>query len=253
MKIIRVLVLLSLLAFVAFYSKLQRLDTTSWTSSLQVSIYPINGDGSEFVKQYVQSLTVSSFKGIETFLDAQHKNYNELSDKTVNISLQDRVIEEPPVPPKSGNVVAIMYWSLQMRWWSYQQAVDSDRAQVNMYVIYYEPKEGIHLAHSLGLQKGLIGVVNAFASTDNSKQNNIVIAHELLHTVGATDKYSMATGQPIYPIGYARPELKFDQSKAEIMAGKIPITESESDMPYSLMSCMVGELTANEIGWVRKY
>ena len=251
MKIIRVLVLLLLLAFVAFYSKLQRLDTTSWSNVLQVSIYPINGDGSEFVKEYIQSLTVSSFKGVERFLNEQHKNYNELSDKSVDISLQERVAKRPPVPPKSGNVVAIIYWSMQMRWWSYQQAIDSNRAQVNIYVIYHEPKEDVRLAHSLGLQKGLIGVVNAFASIDNAKQNNIVIAHELLHTVGATDKYSMATGHPIYPIGYAKPELKFNQSKAEIMAGKIPITNSESEMPYSLRRCMVGKLTANEIGWVR--
>ena len=138
-----------------------------------------------------------------------------------------------------------------MRWWSYQQAVDSDRVRVNIYVVYYEPIEGVRLAHSLGLQKGLIGVVNAFASVDNAKQNNIVIAHELLHTVGATDKYSVETGQPIFPVGFAKPDLKYNQVKAEIMAGKIPRSEDQSEMPYSLRYCTVGEQTAVEIGWIK--
>ena len=51
------------------------------------------------------------------------------------------------------------------------------------------PACATQLAHSLGLQKGLIGVVNAFASSSQAAENNVVIAHELLHTVGATDKY----------------------------------------------------------------
>ena len=57
-----------------------------------------------------------------------------------------------------------------------------------------------------GLQKGLIGVVNAFASDEQAAQNNVVIAHELLHTVGATDKYDPRTNQPSHPDGYAEPD-----------------------------------------------
>ena len=30
----------------------------------------------------------------------------------------------------------------------------------------------------------------------------------LLHGFGATDKYDLATGQPLYPKGYAEPALK---------------------------------------------
>ena len=45
------------------------------------------------------------------------------------------------------------------------------------------------MAHSTGLQKGMLGVVNAFASADQEGSNAVVIAHELLHTFGATDKY----------------------------------------------------------------
>jgi len=34
----------------------------------------------------------------------------------------------------------------------------------------------------------------------------VVIAHELLHTVGATDKYDPATNESSLPEGYAEPD-----------------------------------------------
>ena len=52
---------------------------------------------------------------------------------------------------------------------------------------------------SHGLQKGLVGVVHAFADDTMTGSNAVVIAHELLHTVGASDKYDLTTGAPLYP------------------------------------------------------
>ena len=107
------------------------------------------------------------------------------------------------------------------------------------------------MADSLGLQKGLIGIVNAFASRAMQAENNVIIAHEMLHTVGATDKYDLATNQPLYPIGYADPEQRplFPQQQAEIMAGRIPISETEARQPEGLRQVILGEATALEINW----
>jgi len=128
--------------------------------------------------------------------------------------------------------------------------MDGDKSTVNIFVRYHQPKVDQRLAHSLGLQKGLIGVVNAYAEEKYQAQNNIVIAHELLHTVGASDKYDLNTGQPVYPEGFANPSLEYAQSSAEIMAGKIPMSNIKSVMPESLRGCMIGEKTAIEIGWL---
>ncbi|PCI19556.1 MAG: hypothetical protein COB62_05450 [Piscirickettsiaceae bacterium] len=250
MKIIRVVILISILIFVAFYSKLQMLESTSWTQALAVSVYPINGDGSEQVARYIKEIQANDYNGIETFLRAEYLKYDEFSQHPVELTLEEELFELPPAPPISRNIFTVVFWSLNMRWWSYQHANSANKTQVNIYVIYYQPKDGLRLAHSLGLQKGLIGVVNAFASKENAKQNNVVIAHELLHTVGATDKYNLQTGQPIFPVGFAKPEEKYNQSKAELMAGRIPINEIESEMPYSLRYCVVGAQTAKEIGWL---
>ncbi len=139
-----------------------------------------------------------------------------------------------------------------MRLWSYQNAIDSDNSTINIFVRYQQVDDLKPMAHSLGLQKGLIGVVNAYAVKHYQEQNNIVLAHELLHTVGESDKYNLKTGQPIYPEGFANSDVLYGQSRAEIMAGKIPLSENDSVMPESLRNCVIGSKTAAEIGWVSR-
>jgi hypothetical protein len=106
----------------------------------------------------------------------------------------------------------------------------------------------VALEHSLGLQKGLIGVVHAFADPRQAQQNNIVIAHELLHTLGATDKYD-AEGKPLYPQGYADADLPqlMPRHAAEIMAGRYVNTAGRLVMAESLEQCEIGAQTAHEI------
>jgi hypothetical protein len=83
--------------------------------------------------------------------------------------------------------------------------------------------------------------------------NNIVIAHELLHTVGATDKYDLTTGLPLYPSGFADPDQQplYPQDNAEIMAGRRAVSAQEAQMPQSLRHVVVGPATASEIRWTR--
>ncbi len=83
-------------------------------------------------------------------------------------------------------------------------------------------------------------------------KNNVVIAHELLHTVGATDKYSPADNLPLFPIGYADPDRQplYPQSMAEIMGGRIPVSETQAVIPKSLVQAMIGPQTALEINWI---
>ena len=97
----------------------------------------------------------------------------------------------------------------------------------------------------------MIGRVNVFASRDMARQNNVVITHEFLHTLGATDKYDPATDQPTYPDGYANPDQLpvVPQRFAEIMAGRTPVSKTEAAIPESLDDVVIGSLTAREINW----
>ena len=67
--------------------------------------------------------------------------------------------------------------------------------------------------------------------------------------VAIFDKYSPVDGHPIHPDGIAEPERDplFPQRFAEIMGGRIALTEDESVMPDSLKYAVIGPLTAREI------
>ncbi|HSC09174.1 MAG TPA: hypothetical protein VLD59_20290, partial [Steroidobacteraceae bacterium] len=123
---------------------------------------------------------------------------------------------------------------------------------IRMFVLYHDPATTTSVPHSLGLQKGLLGVVYAFADRDMTAANNIVIAHELLHTVGASDKYAANDDRPLFPAGYADPQQQplYPQARAEVMAGRRMLSEQEWEMPYGLREVVVGPETAAEIHWI---
>jgi hypothetical protein len=101
--------------------------------------------------------------------------------------------------------------------------------------------------------KGLIAVTHLYAGDEAAGRNEVVLVHEFLHTLGATDKYDLATGQPLAPDGLGDPSLepRYPQRAAEIMAGRIALSASEAEIPPGLRATNVGPATAREIGWLR--
>ncbi len=78
------------------------------------------------------------------------------------------------------------------------------------------------------------------------------VGHELLHTVGAEDKYD-AGGHAVAPDGLAEPDRvpTYPQSYAEWMVGEVPLAPGRGRLPVSVGEMRVGPETAREIGWVR--
>ena len=107
------------------------------------------------------------------------------------------------------------------------------------------------MPHSLGLTKGLIGVVYAFAAPEMTAENGVVIAHEMLHTVGATDKYNLADDAPRFPEGFGDPGQipLYPQRNAELMAGRRMLASDRWEQASSLDEVVVGAATAQEIRW----
>ena len=96
-----------------------------------------------------------------------------------------------------------------------------------------------------------MAVVHAFAAETMSGSNALVIAHEFLHTVGASDKYDLQSGVPLYPLGYADPAQQplYPQADTEVMAARRPLSATEWEMPRNLTHVVVGPATALEIRW----
>ena len=252
-RYLRIAILLFVLATVAQTAWLTRTRSAEWKTPLRVAVYPIAADGSDAVRGYIPGLRKQALEPIEEFFAKEAAKYGVALAPPVEVT-RARVIDSiPPPPPADGNALQVMVWSLKFRYWAWRNDSETGvKPHVRIFVLYHEPIAS-RLPHSTGLQKGMIGLVNAFASAEMQGSNAAVIAHELLHTLGATDKYDPATNQPVFPDGYAEPDAqpRHPQRAAEIMAGRIAISETEAEMPRTLKRAVIGEKTAREIGWVK--
>lgn len=247
---IRILFLLLVLLVVAGMTLGERLWVRSWTRPLQVAIYPIAADRASAA--YVASLRAVDFEEIGAFIAESGRQWKKGGVPAPHLRLMATVTEVPPLTEVRSGLDA-MRWSLRMRWFAFRHTPFwAGLGRVRVFVLYHEPRENLALPHSHGLQKGLLGVVHAFADVAQQAQNNFVIAHELLHTLGARDKYDSG-GQPVAPEGLAdmHRDPLYPQSRAEIMAGRIALAPSRSEIPRGLSEAVIGYATAAEIGWQR--
>jgi hypothetical protein len=253
-KAVRITILLFILFFVAVSTWLTQTRSTNWDNSLWVKVYPINADSSRAATEYIKDLKVRDFAGIESFLSREAKKYAVTLDRPVRLELGEPVREQPPQLGNTPNMLSVMLWSLKMRWWSSSVTSDQDKIDpdVRVFVRYHAPDSAVTLENSLGLRKGMVGIVNGYASRRHRGTNNVIIAHEFLHTLGATDKYSLDTGQPIAPDGLAEPQRSpiYPQRLAEIMGGRIALAEDDSMIPKNLKYAVIGPLTAREINLI---
>ncbi len=247
-KNLRILILLLILFIVAVNA--WRDKQQNWQAPVFVALYPLNADGSVETQQYIQQLSTQDYQEIADYLQQQAQSYQ----KNIHIyfKLGQQVEQLAPKVPESSSVFDAIVWSLKFRYYAWQQKQDLGiQPQLSLFLNYYDPQRYKMLKHSTALQNGRIGVVNVFASDKQNAQNNIVIAHEMLHAFGASDKYDLSTGQPIYPQGYGNPlqQPRYPQMTAELMGGQRVLTATSYKMPNSLGQVVIGEATALEIGW----
>ena len=100
-------------------------------------------------------------------------------------------------------------------------------------------------------QGGRVGIVEVELNEEMVDLVLSVTAHELLHTLGAEDKYD-ASGHTLIPEGLAEPDKnpRFPQRYVEVMTRNRPLSETEERILGDLSELRVGPLTAREIGWV---
>ncbi len=250
-KRIRIAILLTILFVVAAGTWIDRSVTTGWDRSLVVGIYPIAADDSPTTRGYVESLDARQFQAIGEFFAREARAYGLALERPVDVTLNPALDTLPPQLPRDSGALGTAWWSLKIRWYAWRATRDYP-AQIRLFVLYHDPAASPSVPHSLGLQKGLIGVVYAFADPEMDGANNIVIAHELLHTLGATDKYDVQTLQPSFPDGYGDPDAspRYPQTDAEVMAGRRAVSRDSAEMPTSLAQVVLGERTATEIRWL---
>jgi hypothetical protein len=107
-------------------------------------------------------------------------------------------------------------------------------------------------AEGSGALNGEVAFVRGSASGDLAIPLQVV-GHELLHMVGAMDKYD-ANGHAREPDGLADPERvpRYPQDHAEWMAGEVALGPERGRLADTLDELQVGAVTAREIGWIAR-
>jgi hypothetical protein len=250
---IRIAVLLLILVLVAGRTLLDQYRTTSWKHAVSVGVFPLNADGSVAATATIQALTQTELQPIADFLAREAQRFGVKLSAPVTVRVFGSPASLPPQLARGAGVVARLSWSLRTRWycWRVINALPRSAPAIALFLLYHDPATSALLPHSSGMQRGLMGIVHVYAGRDATAENNIVTAHELLHTFGATDKYAPASNAPLYPDGYADPlqSPRFPQTRAEIMAGRMAVSDSEQVMAANFDEVVVGPRTAREIGW----
>jgi hypothetical protein len=252
---IRVLILLLILLWAATHTWFERISSTGWKQPLWVGIFPVNADGSATAQAYIDGLQTREFADIEDFMAREAHRYGKELPEPLHIVLYPQVRQVPPQLDRGDGLIGTALWSLKLRWFAWREAtVSRAPPRVRLFVLYHDPTTLKSVPDSHGMQKGLLGVVHAFALRPMAGSNNIVITHELLHTLGATDKYDPSTGAPLFPIGFADPNQQplYPQDEAEIMAGRRAVSAQDAEMPAALNAVVVGPATAAEIRWTHR-
>jgi hypothetical protein len=253
LKHLRVAFLLYVLLFVAVGEYLTSARSKDWNDTLWVAVYPINGDGKPATQQYLDNLAPAEFIELDRFFVDQSHRYGLQLDHPFRFDLRPQYRDGLPQLDAKASMLGVMVWSLRMRWqsWVNEWAASGPAPDIVLYAVYFAVDDGAALDRSTALRKGMIAVANVFASSSAQGSNRVVMAHELLHTLGATDKYDLATTLPLFPDGYAAPDARplLPQKQAELMGGRVPISKDEAVIPESLAMVAIGPATAREIGW----
>jgi hypothetical protein len=122
-----------------------------------------------------------------------------------------------------------------------------------VYVVLSPPRSAkLALVEGIGQDGGRIAVTRIELSEDSVDFGLFVITHELLHLLGASDRYA-PDGTALLPEGLGDPEREplYPQDSAEVMARGRVLEPGREVPPSDLAELRVGPRTAAEIGWLR--
>lgn len=249
----RIVMLLSIFFVILVSAWMTEKRMAAWERPILVTIYPIAADDRAETRKFIENIELDEFQEINRFMDRESVPYGFTVTPAFRFQLAQPDSDLPPPVPEQFNTAAIALWSLKMRWWAWRRDWKDDLVtpDIQMFILYHSLNGNKETGISVGMRKGRYGLVKAYAREDMNPGNLIVFTHEMLHVLGASDKYILSTGEPIFPEGYADPAKRplFPQKQAEIMGGRIPINSFSSVMPGSLDECVIGRQTAEEIGF----
>jgi hypothetical protein len=198
----------------------------------------------------------SRVPALEARLTEERQRYRAHSLHPFVFKFLGPVDEAEPPPKPEGET---LFDSAKLAWatWRWTSRVDGNVGldtsayDSRIYVSARVPEDQKRMmVEGQSEQGGRIGTVEVELDDTMADFALVVTAHELFHTLGATDKYD-EQGHTLFPAGLAEPGRQplLPQAFAEVMAENRPIAPDTEVPPDSLDELAVGPATAAEIGW----
>jgi hypothetical protein len=255
---LRIGILLIILAVVllwAYNDVSRRRARNDWSRTLSIAVVILRRGPVD--REALDSLRAGA-RALQDRLSEESARYRPRSAPPFAIQAFGPIeIAEDPPAPTGADLVPLARYSFGL--WRYLRTVDAlagpqvKHADMAIYVVTHVPKSD-QRTHVEGVsqQGGKVGIVEVELDPKMVDFALFVTAHELFHTLGATDKYD-PTGRTLIPAGLADPTLSplYPQHHAEIMARNVVLGPTEERPPDSIAELRVGPTTAAEIGWVR--
>ncbi len=251
----RVAVLLTILAGVALWGTgdyYQRRARTTWQRPLRVALILVER---EPIKPTTIELLSTRARELERRLASEYRRHDG-RDFTPFMLTVTNPIAANRAPPHAREQGALGLLRDTCARWLWTRDVDA-RAGIErgaydarIYLVMKPAAHGLAFVEGESEYGGRVGIAQADIDPEMVDFSLFVAAHELMHTLGASDKYDDA-GRALYPSGFAGPERAplYPQPGAEIMARNLPLSPSSERPPNTLDELVVGDETAREIGW----
>ncbi len=252
----RISVLLGVLAVVLLYAwhdVHRRRERTEWTRTLNVAIVLLR-------RGAVDPAAVDRLRRRTDDLGARlteqmHRYRQGPPPFMFHVAGPVDVTRLPPSADADG-VVALARHQYDL--WRYLSRVDSEAGvdpaafDSRIYLVVQPPHERRELVEGESEEGGRVGVVSVDLGDNMVDFALFVATHELMHTLGASDKYD-ATGRALAPQGLGDPTQVplYPQHAAEVMARNVVVAPGRERPPDTLAELAVGRWTATEIGWLR--
>lgn len=258
---VRVSILLFVLFVVVLYAVRDvrsRRERNVWDRTVDVAVVVLSVEGNAKVSDAALRGLEDHLAALEERFQAEAQRHHPGMPKPFHFRLFGPVSAPSPAPQAaSDGFVDLVKQAIALRQWlgniDPRAHVEPDLYDTRIYVNARRPAtSATSFVEGSSQQGGRVGFVDVELDDSMVDLTLFVVGHELLHTLGASDKYD-ERGRARFPDGFAEPARTplYPQRFAEIMARNRPITESGEAVPEKLDELAVGDATAREIGWVQ--
>jgi hypothetical protein len=251
----RLTVLLTLLVCVvvwAVHDVTSRRARKAWTRTLEIGVVFVRVGA---IDEEAASALRARLPALEARLGAEMSRYRPGAPRPFRFTLLGPVAGTEPPRASGDGFLDLARHGYDL--WRYRRDLDA-RAHVvgsaydsRIYLAARAPTRAtLQSVEGESEDNGRIGTVTVELDRTMVDLALAVVTHEVLHTLGASDKYD-AAGHVVAPGGLAEPDRipLYPQRFVEVMARGRPLAPGVESLPRSVDELAIGALTAAEIGW----